>query len=112
MFRQPTRVATERSCFGISKCDASPGDGFETRLIRTNDRRVRNRLFTMRLELTVEKPERPRWTPRLTIYAVASARSSNSAYASRTSSRMRSWAVVSTIGRRSAKLRRSPLTVY
>ena len=59
-----------------------------------------------------ETPERPRWTLRLTIYAEASARSSNSTYASRTRSRMRSWAAVSAIGRRSAKLRRSPLTAY
>src|SRR6202035_2149996 len=44
------------------------------------------------------KPERPRWTPRLPNYAEASERSSTSAYASRTSSRMRSWAVVSPRG--------------
>ena len=58
------------------------------------------------------KPERPRWTPRLAIYAVASERSSNSVYASRTSSRMRSWAALSAIGRSKAKLRRSPLMEY
>ena len=58
-----------------------------------------------------ERPERPRWTLRLTIYAVA-ALSSYSAYASRTRSRMRSWAAVSAIGRSSVKLRLSPLTEY
>ena len=49
---------------------------------------------------------------RLTIYAEASARFSNSAYAARTSSPMRCWAAISAIGRRSAKLRRSLLTEY
>ena len=58
-----------------------------------------------------ERPERPRWALRLTIYAVA-ARSSYSAYASRMRSRMRSWAAVSAIGRSSVKLRFSPLTEY
>jgi hypothetical protein len=58
-----------------------------------------------------EIPERPRWTLRLTIYADAAA-PSYSAYASRMRSRMRSWAAVSAIARRSVKLRLSPLTEY
>ena len=48
----------------------------------------------------VTRPERPRWTLRLTIYAVA-ALCSYSAYASRTRFRMRSWAAASAIGRSS-----------
>src|SRR5437879_6285912 len=44
--------------------------------------------------------------------AACSARSSYSLYASSTSSRTRFCALVSTIGRSSAKLRRSPLTAY
>ena len=47
-----------------------------------------------------------------TAYEATAARSSNSANASRISARSLSCDVTSTIGRSSAKLRRSPLTAY
>src|SRR5882724_5858704 len=53
-----------------------------------------------------------RLKPDATVQPATADCSSNAAYASRINSRSLVCAVASTIGRRSAKLRRSPLTVY